>query len=248
MNDIRPKQRQDLESYLLPVLLTLLLILTSVLLGLIDVKRVLPAAGILGLIIVVLFGGQLAAARVSRASDREALFGVLTMVAMADRELGAKSGVMSEQEVIALESCASEVWIYAYDLAWENDNSPFTRIVHDNVEHRQIPYRYLLPDANAMELRAEQVAAFLGKDRKAGKLVKFKMAARNSVMTEFGVTIYNPTLNGGKGNGRRILSALCGLRWDHALKRAFLGPSGHYNRKAARVLRSRMDRRNVCRA
>lgn len=191
---------EALRSLLLPVVLTLVLIVLSAIAGLVDPSRLWFAAGATALLIV---GVNLTLALSFRrvySSERGALFSIVSSVAFSDHQSRRTTGVLTRDEVLAIEAAAREVWIYAYDLAWEDQNSPFQKLVRENVA-RGVKYRYLLPKAPEVLLRAKQVSKSLEPIKDANSLVEFRSTVRERLITQFGMTIYNPTfLNDGENH------------------------------------------------
>ncbi|HEV2783832.1 MAG TPA: hypothetical protein VGX25_30970 [Actinophytocola sp.] len=185
-----PFSTRSVESYIVPILLTVALITCSQLLNLIEVRYYLPAAALVAALLAGTFGMQFLAARLSRATDRQDLFNLVSRLVMTN---GINSpATLSESEVCAIESAASEVWIYAYDLAWEADTSPFARIVRENVA-RGVKYRYLVPEDRAVINRVNHIRKAVGRLRNGGSLVKFRCSQRERLITQFGLVIYNPS-------------------------------------------------------
>lgn len=189
---------EALRSLLLPVVLTLALIVLSAIAGLIDPSRLWFAAGAIVLLIVGVNLTLALSLRRLYSSERGALFKIVSSMAFSDHQSRAR-GVLTREEVLAIEATAREVWIYAYDLAWEDQNSPFQKLVRENVG-RGVKYRYLLPQAPEVLLRAKQVSKSLKEVRDANSLVKFRSTVRERLITQFGMAIYNPTFLNDGGN------------------------------------------------
>jgi len=181
------------DTYLWPLLLTILLFVVSALTGAVEIKRLATSALLLGILLGGILLVQFAAARSTAHRASDGLFHVVASVAMSDSRAQVRTGVLTEAEVIALEASARRVWIYAYDLAWEGNSSPFTEVVRSNLD-RGVKYRYLIPDAADVKLRAQQIKRELKVSGRRHGLVAFKTTQRERLITQFGLTIYNPTL------------------------------------------------------
>ncbi len=191
--------RQSVESYLLPIFLTLILITCSQLLNLIKVRDYFIALPLVAVLIGGIFGIQLLAFRLIRARERDVLFELISNVVISSGSSRKTSSVLSESEVFIIESSAREVWIYAYDLAWEDDASPFTRLVKENLA-RGVKYRYLVPNEQTVLNRVQHIYRSVSQTRNADTLIKFRATRRERIITQFGLAIYNPNFHHGGEN------------------------------------------------
>lgn len=178
------------ETLIWPVLATIAVGAVSALLGVLRVRDVVVGSVCLSILFACLFGVQYLAARHSSRDTRDALFNVLASVAMSDHRTQARTGILTEAEVLALESAADRVWVYAYDLEWEGEGSPFVDVVRSNIS-RGAEYRYLIPDAVDIQIRASHLLS--NRLNPAGTLT-IRTTKRERTVTQFGLAIYNPTL------------------------------------------------------
>jgi hypothetical protein len=179
------------ETFLWPALLTILLLLISATTGVIAIQDLWKAGAILAGILIGIFAAQFLAARSASRRASDDLYSVVSSMALARPRMADHTSVLSEAEVLAIEATAREVWIYAYDLAWENDSGPFDDIVKDNLA-RGVKYRYLVPDEPDVHLRARHVIK--GNALAARKkLLQIRCTRRERLITQFGMTIYNPS-------------------------------------------------------
>jgi hypothetical protein len=192
--------RQNTESYLLPIFLTLILISCAQLLNLIKVRDYFIALPLVAVLIGGTFGIQLLAFRVIRRRERDVLFELVSNVVISGGSSRKTSSVLSESEVFMIESSAHEVWIYAYDLAWEEENSPFTKLVRDNLA-RGVKYRYLVPNDPAVLNRVQHICGSVSQIRNVDSLIKFRATRRERLITQFGLVIYNPNFRASPENG-----------------------------------------------
>lgn len=190
-----PKAKSIAETYLIPLLLALVLITVSSFVEAIRITRLGEALILIAAILSGTFLTQYLAFRSLRIQERDALFDVLTNVAFADvHGPSPANGILSETEVLAIEACAKEIWVYAYDLNWEGPNSPFANVVRANLDGG-VRYRYLVPEVPEILLRVEQIESSLSRAQRSSDLVRFRTAERvSAVMLQISVTIYNPTL------------------------------------------------------
>jgi len=165
----------------------------SKLVGLIDARNFLKALALVAVLVITSFIAQATASRLLRERDRTQLFSVLTALSLSRDVSVHRSSILSEAEVLAIEAAATEVWVYAYDLAWENPDSGFPQTVRRNLE-AAVRYRYLIPDNTDVRLQMEQLIQHHSKVRRVNTLLKCKMTKHERLITHFGMTIYNPTL------------------------------------------------------
>jgi hypothetical protein len=186
----RPSLRA--ETYAIPILLNLALIASSLLLDIIKPENFLAAIALLALVVVSSFGAQVLAARQLHMKERDALYEVFTAISFGDRRTLASSAPLSDQDVLAIESTSREVWVYAYDLRWENSETPFTEIVKSNLR-RGVHCRYLVSSEAVVLHRVRQLRRSLYAVPGAANLVSFRSSEREKSIGQFGITIYNPS-------------------------------------------------------
>ena len=186
-------ERRHIETYVLPILLYLVVIGCSFLIGSLQRAAFFTSLALVAVVITGAFVAQVLAKRRLDLRDRAHLFNTLSELSFARHDSRRDSGILSEPEVLAIEACAREVWIYAYDLQWESNESPLTRLVTKNLE-RGVPYRYLVPRSEQVELRVKVLTRCHEHVRNVSKMMSVRTSERASTITQFGCTIYNPDL------------------------------------------------------
>lgn len=183
------------RSYLLPVLLTVLLIVTSMLIGFLKMTNLVLASALFAVVGLCVFSSELLISKASRREEQRNAYTFVT--SMLVRERGqAVNCILTLDEVLAIEASASEVWIYAYDLGWENENSRLSEVVNANLG-RGVKYRYLVPNLASILLRVEHLQRKYAAIPTLGNLVRFRSRPRELKLVQFGIAIYNPSLLSG---------------------------------------------------
>ncbi|MFL6118216.1 hypothetical protein [Actinophytocola sp.] len=196
---------KNAESYALPILLAIALITISQLLNLIKVKDYLIAALLLAILLGGVFVTQFLAFKAARGNERNDLFHLVSSIAMSEGFQRQSSSLLSAGSVCAIEAAADEVWIYAFDLGWEGDNSIFTHVVRENVL-RGVKYRYLLPNDPLAIDRANHMRRSMTRIPRSRSLVKFRNSPRERLITQFGLTIYNPNYQHNEDGDRETVA------------------------------------------
>jgi len=175
---------------LIPLGLAVVTLVASTLVGWLKPQFFFWGIGLTALLAISIGLAQFAVGWAFRSRDRDALYGVVSTLALASGRTS-NAGVLSEAEVLGIEAAATEVWVYAYDLAWEDPDEPFNRLVRQNLA-RGVTYRYLIPDDPDVIRRATQMRTrLLARPKPKGKL-EIASTSRERVITQFGLTIYNP--------------------------------------------------------
>ena len=183
-----------IQTYVIPLVLAIAVLALSQLLNLVKVTDLLLASGLCAVIIVGLFIGQYAAFSTLRIQERDALFAILSTISFSGAQSVSTSGILTQSEVLGLESVAREVWIYAYDLKYEQFDrrrSPFTSAVSANLV-RGVSYRYLLPNSDKLKIRAERMYEYLQQFAKSVDSLEFRITSGPPLFNQFAVTLYNP--------------------------------------------------------
>ena len=209
-----PEQGHHFATYVLPGLGALVTLVLSMLLGWQQPEHVLWAV----LLCALLFGGvgvaQYWTLKDLLRRDRMELYRIVSAIALSPADQPA-SGLLHTQDVLAIESVAEEVWVYAYDLAWEEDeNSPFTRIVKENLT-RGVSYRYLIPDLPEVIERAKQIRARLSLTPRTRGRFEVRSHSRERAVTQFGLSIYNPSWQIEKSSSLRPQSDSVAVYYPH---------------------------------
>lgn len=189
----RPQQQLVL-SYIVPLVLTIVILAISQLLNLVKLTHLLEACGLCAVVIVGLFIGQYVAFKTLRMQERDALYGILSTISFSSGHYSPNAAVLTESEVLSIESAAHEVWIYAYDLEYERfdrGRSPFTNAVAANLQ-REARYVYLIPSSSEVINRACRMSEYLAQFVKGSKQLEFRVSSIAPQFNNFSVTLYNP--------------------------------------------------------
>jgi hypothetical protein len=189
------QRSQDLFlTYILPIALAVMVLALSQLLNLVKISNLLEACALCGIVICGLFIGQYFAFKTLRLHERDTLYGILTVISFSRSHHVPNSGILSERDVLGIESTAREVWVYAYDLNYERfdqGRSPFTNAVVVNLT-RGVKYRYLIPDTPDIVRRAGRMCDYLRQYETWSGQVEFLIVTTPPTFNQFGVTLYNP--------------------------------------------------------
>lgn len=177
-------------------MLAIVILAVSQFLNLVSISHLLEACAICAVVICGLFAGQYMAFRMLRLQERDALFSILSVISFSGSRKAPRSGVLTEEEVLGMESVAREVWVYAYDLKYERlegGRSVFTNAVVQNLE-RNVRYVYLMPNSSETILRAERMRSYLQRFTQASDQLTFLISPNPPIFNQFSVTLYNPDL------------------------------------------------------
>jgi hypothetical protein len=204
------------NNYFLPLLVTVLLIITSLLVDLLRLTNFLIAASLFLIIGLCVFSAEMLIARGTRRAERQNAYTFITSLLFRERsQVG--SAMLTLDEVLAIETVADEVWSYAYDLGWEDDNSPFPKVVNSNLG-RGVRYRYIVPNTKNALIKVEHLQQ-LHAGAGGNERLFFRSRQREQKLLQFGITIYNPSLQSTKA---RPISETIVVFFPHY---QFFGPS-----------------------
>lgn len=105
-------------------------------------------------------------------------------------------GFIDLDEVMAVESLSNEIWIYAYNLAWESESSKLPDLVLENLE-RGAKYRYIVPNNKQVTIRVNALRLKYSEVKNNNQLIKFRNRQRDLKLVQFGIAIYNPSILSG---------------------------------------------------
>lgn len=185
-----------IQNYILPIILAIIILAVSQLINLVSIQDLLEASGLCAVIITGLFLGQFVAFKTLRIQERDALYGILSVITFSGSASNSSKGMLSEREVLGLESTAHEVWVFVFNLLYERfdgERSPFTNVVVDNLE-RGVHYRYLIPNSQETIARARRLHTYLSQYASSVKQLEFRVADCGPIFNQFSVTLYNPAL------------------------------------------------------
>lgn len=101
------------------------------------------------------------------------------------------SPALFQEDVLQLERAAhGNIWVYAYDLRWEKENS-FTNVVRSNMS-RGVHYRYLVPSGDRMLVRIRDILRRYADVDGVEALLEFRTRPDTNRLVQFGITIYDP--------------------------------------------------------
>jgi hypothetical protein len=198
------------QNYVLPLLLTLLLIVGSLLLDVINLSNIALTALLFAVIGLAVFFAELMIVRASRSLERNNTYSFVSTLLLTNRSTEG-SNMLTLDEVVAIEAAADEVWIYAYDLGWEGENSELPDLVAENLK-RGVKYRYVIPNNKQVFVRVNSLLNKYKKIKNYKELIKFRSRPRELKLLQFGVAVYNPAV--GRG-GTRSLSESVVVFYPH---------------------------------
>ncbi len=191
---MRNQTQNIIQTYILPIVLAIVILAVSQLITLVSISNILEASGLVAVVIIGLFIGQYVAFKTLRIQERDALYGILSVISSSGTGKIATSAALTQSDVLGLESCAHEVWVYAYDLNYERfdrSQSPFTNAVVTNLA-RGVKYIYVIPNSPEIILRARRMYSYFHQYAKASKQLVFHIANIPPIFNQFSVTLYNP--------------------------------------------------------
>jgi hypothetical protein len=192
----RESQIDLIQNYILPIILAIVILAVSQLINLVSIRDLLEASALCAVIITGLFMGQFVAFKTLRIQERDALYGILSIITFSGSASSPRKGMLSQREVLGLESTAHEVWIFVYDLSYESfdeGRTSFTNAVVENLE-RGVRYKYLIPDSPEIIARARRMQTYLRQYAPTVKQLEFRIATCTPIFNQFSVTLYNPAL------------------------------------------------------
>jgi len=192
MSQESSKYSEPIFSYLIPVVVGVLLAAIGYLYGLLKIESIVFSTLLIFAICLTVFLSELLLTRTTRIIEREQNFTFLSRVLFRQQAVGTRHH-LSMDEVIALEQTASAVWIYAYDMKWEDGNSTLPDIVQKNLQ-RGVAYQYIVPNSTKVSVRVQALLAKHAKVRNCDTLIKFRTREHELKLIQFGITIYNPTI------------------------------------------------------
>ena len=187
-------QPEVLQNYIVPLVLAIVILAVSQLINLVNVSNLLEACGLCAIVISGLFVGQYIAFKALRLQERDALYGILSIISFSGATHIPTSGVLAQGDVLGMESAAHEVWVYAYDLNYENfdrSRSIFTNAVVNNLS-RGVRYKYLIPNSPEIIRRAERMQDYLRRFTASASQLEFRVTDIPPLFNQLGVTLYNP--------------------------------------------------------
>jgi hypothetical protein len=193
------KQNEQLiNTYLVPLLIGAILLIISFLIGLSNFQSVFLAGLLFVVIGISIFLSEILLTKTTRINERKDHYSFLSNLLFRHYAAGSCQ-LLTLGEMVALEAAAEEVWIYAHDLRWEQDNNVI-EIVIKNFQ-RGAKYRYLVPKDPSVLIRVDALLSQYAKIRNVDNLVIFRTRGSDSKMLRFGVVIYNPSVLGSNPRG-----------------------------------------------
>jgi hypothetical protein len=201
------RQRRPVGDTVIATAAALILLLVGYLLG--DIKAVNVAAAV-GVVVAIAGAAGLASFLVTqnvalatrRSADevvldvQDRIFSVLANFSGSE-SIGPSNdnhtfSVITAHQTGEMERNAREVWIYAYDLRWDYEETAFENVVHANLLHGK-RYRYLVPPDSATVSRAKDLLCRFREVPDIQSLMEFRVRTEEAPFAQFGISIYNPT-------------------------------------------------------
>jgi len=181
-------------TYLFPLVIGVLVLAASYFLGLVGIVSAASAFALFVIIGLSVFLSEVVICRKTRVLEREQLYRFISRLIFETPPrptIGAKIKMLDIGEVSALEALSTEVWIYAYDLKWEDDGSEFQKVVRANLE-KGVKYRYMIPNVIEVKTRASAMKMRLSDIGGIDKLLEFRITNKESGGLNLALTLYNP--------------------------------------------------------
>jgi hypothetical protein len=188
---------QVINSYLMPILSSILVIITGILLSVLMVQinyRYFILACCLFLVIgISIFLGEVYRSKLHSAKPFE---DDRSQIVRLDDLAANTSAVSNLEKIVDFEGEAKEIWILGYDLSWEIENHQLWEKVEANLR-TGVKYRYLLQDSNKLRTRAKILLDRLqdGEEHIGRENIEIRFQKTRIRLLQFGVTIYDPEIN-----------------------------------------------------
>ena len=185
-------------SYLIPILSSILVIITGILLSnlmaQINSLYFILACCLFLVIGVSIFLGEVYRSNlVSQSSAQDHEHNELVRI---DKLSANTSAISDLEKIVDFEGTAREIWILGYDLSWEIENSQLCEKVANNLKNG-VKYRYLLPDYPKLRNRAKLLLDRVvdGETDPAKTNIEIKFQKTRIRLLQFGAAIYDPDIN-----------------------------------------------------
>ncbi len=186
-----------LYGLLIQILASVFLLVISVLIGYNNFQNVALAIGLFISIGIWIFLFEYLLVREIRMVEtraayaaRQSSYTFLTNLLFRDRVVSSNQ-VLTLKETLAIEAQADEVWIYAYDLRWENNSTHIPDVVLANLK-RGVHYRYIVPPQ--IKLRVDDLRAKYSSIPDCDDIIKFRARREEVKLVQFGIALINPFL------------------------------------------------------
>lgn len=185
-----------LNSYLMPILSSILVIITGILLSNL-MTQISSLYFILACCLFIIIGISIFLGEVYRSNliDRSTVQDKDKHEVMNLDKLANNSAISSLEKIVDFEGQAKEVWILGYNLSWEIENPDLFEKVSSNLKNG-VKYRYLLPDSPKLRNRAKILLERLvdGETDPTKKNIEIKFQQTRIKLLQFGVCIYDPSI------------------------------------------------------
>jgi hypothetical protein len=188
-----------LYGLIIQILASIFLLVVSVLIGFNNFQSVGLAIGLFTCIGIWIFLFEWLLVREIRHAERKvthderrAGYNFLTTLLFRDRP-ATSSQFLTLTEILAMEAQAYEVWIYAYDLKWENDSTQIPDVVSTNLQ-RGVVYRYIVPLSPQINVRVQGLLAKYSDIPNRDQIIAFRTRAHEQKLVQFGIAIFNPII------------------------------------------------------
>lgn len=99
-----------MQNYILPIIAAIAILAVSLLIDLVGTRDLLEACGLCAITIIAgLLIGQYVAFKTLRIHERDALYSILSVISFSRSGLSQREGMLSQREVLGIESAAREV-------------------------------------------------------------------------------------------------------------------------------------------
>jgi len=124
-----------------------------------------------------IFDTEMLLARTSRIEQRKNNFALLSSVLFRQHSF-TNTQLLSLEEVMAIEAASDEVWIYAYDMKWEDGASDLPEIILQNL-HNGANYRYIVLNRQKTLLRVQSLLKKYDNVPRRDSVVRFRIRSKN---------------------------------------------------------------------
>jgi hypothetical protein len=186
------------NSYLMPILSSILVIVTGVLLSYLMVQinylYFILACCLFLIIGVSIFLGEVY--RSNLVSQHSVQDGEHEELVRLDKLSANTSAISDLEKIVDFEGSAKEIWILGYDLSWEIENAQLCEKVANNLKNG-VKYRYLLQDNAKLRNRAKILLERVvdGETDPSKTNIEIRFQKTRIRLLQFGVTVYDPEIN-----------------------------------------------------
>lgn len=193
----KPTPENVINSYLMPILSSILVIITGVILSML-MAQISYRYFILACCLFLIIGVSIFLGEVYRSNliERTKSEDDPNQIVRLDKLAANTSAVSNLEKIVDFEGQAHEIWILGYDLSWEIENHQLWNKVANNLK-KGVKYRYLLQDTGKLRSRAKILLDRLtdGEEDLGASNLEVRFQKTRIRLLQFGVTIYDPEIN-----------------------------------------------------